>query len=600
MSRRVKPLLRYFPWTQSAQRLRALAAAAAVPFVAALSLAACGTGTSVDWWHVGSSHAAEAATPPDSGETPAGSYLAGQAAVNAGDLRTAATSYQAALAAEPDNLELRRQVFALLLASGEFERALPAARELVQADPGADDAVLFLALDHARSGENAEAARLLEKLGKDGLIGTVRPIVLAWARFGAGEHAPALAALTDADPRAGLDRLRDYHRAVMLGLDGRPREGLELLRAAFPDQASAPVRVIRAAVDLQLAAGDRAGADSLVAAARKAEPDDRQLEWLAAGLASGRTRLGAVQGPTTGMSDALTGISEALSDQDGGGQALPYARLAQFVTPEDGEVSLLIARIALDQDHPDEALRALDGVTADSPVAWSAQLARARALQDLKRPEEAVKLLTAMADEAPDRADALIALGDLLRGEDRFAEAETAYTRAVERLPAIDRQHWRLLYARGITYERTQRWPQAEADLLKALELEPDQPFILNYLGYSWVDKGLNLDRAKAMLHRAVELKPDDGYIVDSLGWAYFRLGDNGKAVTYLERAVELEPADPVVNDHLGDAYWHAGRFREARFQWQRSLVFNPEADLLAQIQGKLANGLPDAGRKPG
>ena len=177
-------------------------------------------------------------------------------------------------------------------------------------------------------------------------------------------------------------------------------------------------------------------------------------------------------------------------------------------------------------------------------------------------------------------------MGDLLRGEDRFAEAEAAYTRALQRLPAIDRRHWRLLYARGIAYERTKRWPQAEADLLKALELEPEQPFVLNYLGYSWVDQGLNLDRAKAMLHRAVELRPEDGFIVDSLGWAYFRLGEHDKAVTYLERAVELEPGDPVINDHLGDGYWRVGRTREARFQWQRALTFEPEPELVDRDPG--------------
>ena len=191
-------------------------------------------------------------------------------------------------------------------------------------------------------------------------------------------------------------------------------------------------------------------------------------------------------------------------------------------------------------------------------------------------------------------------MGDLLRGKDRFAEAEAAYTRAIQRLPKVERSDWRLLYARGITYERTKRWPQAEADLLKALELEPDQPFVLNYLGYSWVDQGLNLDRAKAMLHRAVELRPDDGFIVDSLGWAYYRLGESDKAVTYLERAVELEPGDPVLNDHLGDVYWRVGRQREARFQWQRALTFKPEPDAVAAIQAKLANGLGPQAPRPG
>ena len=582
------------------RRLRALGGVAALPLAVALSLAACTGDTDRGWWGLGLGHAAEAAPSAAAGETAAGSYLAGRAAIDAGDLHTAAEEYERALSADPDDTELRRQVFALLLAAGEFDRALAAAQELVQGDGSFDQAVLFVALDHARRGENAQARDLLAKLSQDGLTGTVQPILLAWAQFGAGEHRPAIAALARPDTRAGFDRLRAYHRAAMLGLDGRPRDGLDALHSAFPDLAAAPVRVIRTAVALDLAAGDRTAAEKTVAAARAAEPDDRQLEWLAGALARGGEGIAPLTGPPTGMSDALTGIAEALSSQDGNAQAMVFARAAAFLTPADAETWLLIARIALDQNNPGEALRALDRVPADSPVAWSAGLARARALQDLKRNDEAVRLLQSMADEAPGRSDALVALGDLQRGQEHFAEAEAAYTQAIQRLPELDRRNWRLLYARGIAYERTQRWPQAEADLLKALELEPEQPFVLNYLGYSWVDKGLNLDRAKAMLHRAVELKPDDGYIVDSLGWAYFRLGENDKAVTYLERAVELEPADPVINDHLGDAYWRVGRTREARYQWQRALIFAPEPDAAAVIQGKLVNGLSDGLPKPG
>lgn len=573
---------------------------AAIPVVVALSLAACAGNTAGRWWGFGFGHAAEAAPPAPSAETAAGSYLAGRAAIDAGDLRTAAEEYEHALAADPDDIELRRQVFALLLASGEFDRALAAAQSLAEVDGGSDEAVLFVALDHARRGENGQARDLLDKVGQEGLTGTVQPILLAWAQFGAGERRAAMAALARPDTRAGLDRLRAYHRAVMLGLDDHPREGLDALRAAFPDLATAPARVIRTAVDLQLALGDRAAADETVARARAAEPDDRQLEWLAAAVARGRDGIAPVNDPPSGMSDALTGVAEALTSQNGNAQAMVFARAASYLTPQDGETWLLIARIALDQNNPTEALQALDRVGADGPVAWPAGLVRARALQDLKRTDEAAKLLQAMADQAPDRADALVALGDLQRGEDQFAAAEVAYTQALQRLPEIDRRNWRLLYARGICFERTQRWPEAEADLLKALELEPDQPFVLNYLGYSWVDKGLNLDRAKAMLHRAVELKPDDGYIVDSLGWAYFRLGENDKAVTYLERAVELEPGDPVINDHLGDAYWRAGRTREARYQWQRALTFAPEPDAAAIIQGKLVKGLGDGAAKPG
>ena len=202
-----------------------------------------------------------------------------------------------------------------------------------------------------------------------------------------------------------------------------------------------------------------------------------------------------------------------------------------------------------------------------------------------------MKLLEQMAQEAPERSDALIAMGDLLRGKDRFAEAESAYTRAIHGCPVEPQRLAPVLCPRH-HLRADQALAPGRSRSAQAFDLEPDQPFVLNYLGYSWVDQGLNLDRAKAMLHRAVELRPDDGFIVDSLGWAYYRLGESDKAVTYLERAVELEPGDPVLNDHLGDVYWRVGRQREARFQWQRALTFKPEPDAVAAIQAKLANGL--------
>ena len=213
----------------------------------------------------------------------------------------------------------------------------------------------------------------------------------------------------------------------------------------------------------------------------------------------------------------------------------------------------------------------------------------------MERADEAFALLEGVAAREPERIDAFVQLGDLLRHDERYDEAEAAYSRAIARLGKPKREHWTLLYARGIAYERTKRWPEAEADFLKALELEPEQPFVLNYLGYSWVDQGLHLDRAKNMLNRAVELRPDDGFIVDSLGWVHYRLGDYDAAVDSLERAVELEPADPVINDHLGDAYWRVGRQREARYQWQRVLTLEPDEEVTAEVEQKLRSGLPAA-----
>ena len=199
-----------------------------------------------------------------------------------------------------------------------------------------------------------------------------------------------------------------------------------------------------------------------------------------------------------------------------------------------------------------------------------------------------------MVQEESARADVLVNLGDILRSKKRFGESVKAYDRAISRIGAMEKRHWTLLYSRGIALERSKQWGRAEKDFLAALELNPDQPYVLNYLGYSWVDQGIKLDRARTMIERAVELRPNDGYIVDSLGWALFRIREFPGAVRHLERAVELRPQDPTINDHLGDSYWRVGRRVEARFQWRRALSLDPDPDQSARIREKVKSGLEE------
>jgi Flp pilus assembly protein TadD len=214
-------------------------------------------------------------------------------------------------------------------------------------------------------------------------------------------------------------------------------------------------------------------------------------------------------------------------------------------------------------------------------------------LEMLDRTDEAINQLREMSVEAPTRAGAEMQLGDLLRAKKRFNEAVDAYDEAIRRLRVSGMpERWSLYYSRGIALERSGQWKQSETDLLHALELKPDQPLVLNYLGYSWIDKGENLERGLKMIEKAVELRPEDGYIVDSLGWAHFRLGDYSSAVQYLEKAIELVPEDPTINDHLGDAYWQSGRSSEARFQWRRALQFGPDTDEIKTIEAKLDRGI--------
>ena len=186
----------------------------------------------------------------------------------------------------------------------------------------------------------------------------------------------------------------------------------------------------------------------------------------------------------------------------------------------------------------------------------------------------------------------LDALAGIMRARKRYKEATEYYTRIIDMLPKPERQHWTYWYARGTSYERLKQWPLAERDLKMALSLNKDQPLVLNYLGYSWIDQNRNLRQGLKVIERAVVLKSGDGYIVDSLGWAHYRLGNFKTAVTYLEKAVELRADDPTLNDHLGDALWQVGRRREARFQWEQALTLNPEAEDEAKIRAKLQNGL--------
>ena len=199
-----------------------------------------------------------------------------------------------------------------------------------------------------------------------------------------------------------------------------------------------------------------------------------------------------------------------------------------------------------------------------------------------------------MVEERTERTDALTTLGDLFRSKKRFSESVEAYDAAIARIGSIEPRHWRLLFSRGISLERSKNWPRAEKDFLAAMELSPNEPYLLNYLGYSWVDQGIKLKRALGLIERAVELEPQSGAIVDSLGWALYRMGDYDGAVEKLERAAELEPLDPTVNDHLGDAYWRVGRRNEASFQWRRTLELDPEPDQVKIIEGKIARGLAE------
>ena len=523
--------------------------------------------------------------------SPLGNYLVGRYAHARGDYAAAAQHLQRVLVEDPDNPSLMRRTVSLLAADGRIEDAAALAERLLDIEASGRLAQFVLGLRDARDGDYEGALERIDAIGREGVYTLLIPLAEGWLHTGVGSEAAALAALA---PLADRDSYRPFfllNAGLMHDLAGREEDAEALLREAIAI-SSGSHRPVAALGSLLVRDGRIAEARAIYEEYRDQNPDIIWIERVLAAVDAGEAVPPLVTDAHEGLAEALLGAAAAMPQRDGGEAALIYARLALFLREDLDSARFLIGEILEDAERLEAAVDAYRSIPAESVFAWAAQLRAAAGLADLDRQDEAVATLRRMADEQPERTDAVTALGDVFRRDEQYAEAAAAYDIAVERIGTIEYRHWRLFYVRGIAFERLGEWPKAEADFKRALELEPDQPLVLNYLGYSWVEQEHNLDEAKTMIEKAVELRPDDGYIVDSLGWVAYKLGDFEEAVYQLERAVELVAGDPIINDHLGDAYWQVGRLHEARFQWQRVLTLEPEDDLAAQVGRKIAGGL--------
>jgi tetratricopeptide (TPR) repeat protein len=521
-----------------------------------------------------------------------GAYLAAKQADVSGDAAAAADRYKEALAADPDNAALLEAAVLNLLAAGQVDEAAEMAKRLVAVEP--DHRVSNLALvgaDFAAGRFDAARARLSEHA--DGFHPLTAGLLDAWAAYGAGDAAAAEARLKGLDQPPLFQLFAQYHLGLLRMAQGDAAGAATAFEAASAQTTGPSTRLSLAYGAALEALGRTDEARDLyrrtTAAARRGDP---AMDAAMARLDRGEPSQPLVRTAADGAAESLFAVASALSGEGGRRFAQAHARLATHLRPDFAAAWMLVAELLEQESLPQGALEAYGQVAPEAPLWARAQIGRAGALVDLGRPDAAIEALRAVIARFPEAGDAQLALADLLRSEERFAEAADVYTTALGIEQAAGRADWTLYYQRGVAYERAGRWKDAEADFLEALRLEPDQPLVLNYLGYSWVEMGRNLDQAKAMIEKAVELRPEDGYITDSLGWVLYRLGDHAGAVEWLEKAVALEPVDPVINDHLGDALWMVGRKLEAQFQWRRARSFDPEPDALARIKRKLDFGL--------
>ena len=531
-------------------------------------------------------------------QSSAGSYLAARHAERIFALSDSATHYARALATDPDNPRLIRRAIFLMAADGRVPQAVALADRLVKGLPDARLSNLLLSLRAAKAKRYEEAERRLTTLPNSGANAILLPLLRGWYAFGAGDRDAALRALNVLSSNKRFASYYALHSGMMLELIGRTDEAAKRYESALKPGQNPGLRMVYAIGVFYERSGRQAKARKLYTDYLKRSPEAVGIAHALKRLDSGKRPEPFARSVSEGVAEALFDIGSAMQQARAGRRALIYSQLALYMRPNFAPAQMLAANVLERQKRRERALALYRQVPKGSPLSWSARLASAHLLDDLKRTDEAVSKLTAMAEERKDRWDAQVALGDILRSRQRFAEAVKAYDGAVKRIAKLERRHWGILYARGIALERSKQWDRAEKDFLLALKFEPNQPYVLNYLGYSWVEQGRHLERAREMIEKAVALRRNDGYITDSLGWVLYRLGRYKEAVKYLERAVELRPHDPTINDHLGDAYWMVGRIHEAQFQWRRALSLKPEKDQIGVIQTKIEKGL-DKPKRP-
>lgn len=520
-------------------------------------------------------------------------YSAGQAALISRDTNTAANHYLAALNHDPDNSYIRGRAFELLVSNGRFEEARAIDTDLPPGRAAFGISRMLKVVDAVSSEDYKAAEQALDEAQGTGFDGLVKPVTRAWIAAGQGDKVAALEALQPLMTRpAALAQFAREHRAMILGYLGDWENADRAYQEAIDLSGRTSSRVVLDYAARLAERGDRSGAIAVLKPLSQAENADLHLSKAVERLEKGKKIKVLSRSPATGISEALYRIATEMANRTTASTAILYSRLAGELNPSFNEAYYLIGEILAAQELHLDALRAFERVEKEMPRWLYAQLRIANLMARMEQADGGIVLMKALLADHPDFALGHITLGDLYRGQEDYDAAIDAYTAAVLLQDEEGREDWFLYYARGVTFERSDRWPQAEADFKKALDINPNEPSVLNYLGYSWIDRGMNYEEGRAMIEKAVEQRPNDGFIIDSLGWALYLSGDYERAVDLLEQAVALQPGDATINDHLGDAYWKVGRRIEARFKWKHALDLDADEALIAKVHEKLDLGL--------
>lgn len=525
------------------------------------------------------------AAPPPAPAT--AEFLSARFAAEHHDLSKAADLFAAALDKDRGNPQLLSSAFFYAVAAGRVDTGVDYAKRLIAENPNQRVAYLCLAAAAMKRHDYRAARDQIARSRQDIVATYTVRLIDAWAAAGDGDRGAAQTILTELRHQSGTEAVATFNLALMADYFGDIASADTLYRGLMQGNATSP-RLIEAYGRFL----ERAGKPDAARALYEANKADASIMPIAtaglARLALGRKPAPIVATPEDGAAEAFLGIATTIGDETGADVSVVFLQLAKYLRPDFELADLMIAdRFELVGNY-DGAIAIYARMSQTSPYWRISALQSATDKLMAKRDAEAIADLQALVARFPDDINVWMMLGDANRQVKAYGAAITAYTKAIALVGKPEKKNWSLYFARATAAQSAGDWNGAEADLKLALELNPEEPQILNFLGYSWVDQKENLSKAVAMLEKANRLAPNDGYITDSVGWAYYRLGRYRDAVDKLEQAALLVPGDATINDHLGDAYWAAGRKREAGFQWNHALAFGPEADEKAKIEKKL------------
>lgn len=522
----------------------------------------------------------------------AGSILSSRFAAQHKDVAEAAKYLAESLKRDPENEGLQQEAMRAHVMAGNIEEAVRLAQQLQARVPEDPLVAVLIMIDAQHRGAFEEAKGALLKPSDRGLFGIIRPVLMQWLDVAKGGLSAPVSLQASIDKSGFFAPFLFYHAALINDVLGFGEIAQKNYEKASADPAVTPYRVVEVFSNFHARHGEWDKAKALFSAYASENPESNLLPD-ADMFAAREKPAPVVANASEGMAELFFATASILFGEELTNESFIYLRLALALRPDLPPAQLMLANLYESNGEYAEAIRIYDSIKPGSVFYKRAQIRRTVNLEALGKVEEAIHELEAYSERYPRDEVALITLGDIYRDQGKYEDAVDAYGEAISRVDTLQGDDWPLFYARGIAYERAGMWNAAEKDFLHALELEPNQPDVMNYLGYSWLVTGKNLDKAKEYIEVALSARPDDAHIIDSMGWAYYVRGEYDEAVTLLERAADLMPQDPTVNDHLGDAYWQVGRKTEAEYQWKRALSFKPERSDAERIRAKIANGLP-------